>query len=63
MENPLKLIIIGFVLLLIGVALPFLMVIQLLEATFFLISVSFACSTAGLVTGFIGIAQYMRFRR
>jgi len=60
MENPLRLIIVAIVLLLIGVILPFLMVMELLESTLFLNFISYGCSTAGFITGFIGIAQYVR---
>jgi uncharacterized membrane protein YiaA len=60
MENPVRLIIIGFVLLLCGAVLPFLMVIGLLINTLPLNFLAYFCSVAGLVTGFIGIAQYNR---
>lgn len=60
MERPLRLIVIGFVLLLMGVVLPFLMVIGLLTSTFFLNFLAYSCSVAGYVTGFIGIAHYTR---
>ena len=58
-----KLIIVGFVLLLVGVVLPFLMVLGLVESTLLLNFLSYGCSTAGLITGFIGMAQYMRGRK
>lgn len=63
METPLKLIIAGFVLLLIGAILPFVMVIGLVTPTLLLSFISHGCSTAGLITGFIGIAQHVRVRR
>jgi len=63
MENPLRLIIIALVLLIIGVVLPFLMVMELLESTLALNFISAICSTIGLITGFVGIAQYMRARK
>ena len=63
METPLKLIIAGLVLLLIGAILPFVMVIRLVTPTLVLSFISYACSTAGLVLGFIGIAQHVRARR
>jgi hypothetical protein len=62
MENPLKLVAIGFGLLIIGVVLPFLMVIELVESTLFLNFLAVACSIAGLTTGFVGITQ-LRSRR
>ncbi len=63
MQNPVRLIIIAFVLLLMGVVLPFLMVIQLLPSTLPLNFMASLCSTAGFITGFIGIAQYVRSAR
>jgi len=62
MENPLRLIIVALVLLLLGVLLPTLMVLQLVESTLLLNFLSYDCSTAGLITGFNGIALY-RCRR
>ena len=62
MENPLRLIIVALVLLLLGVLLPTLMVLQLVESTLALNFIAYGCSTAGLVTGFIGIALYRRRR-
>ena len=63
MENPARLIAIAFGLLVIGVVLPFLMVIQLVESTLFLNFLAVACSIAGLTTGFMGITQYFRSRK
>lgn len=63
MENPLKLLAIGFGLLVVGVVLPFLMVIGLVESTLFLNFVAVACSIGGLTTGFMGITHYFRSRK
>jgi hypothetical protein len=57
MENPLRLVVIGFGLLLIGVVLPFLMVLKLVESTLFLNFLAVASSVGGLTTGFMGITQ------
>lgn len=57
MENPLRLVAIGFGLLIIGVVLPFLMVTKLVESTLFLNFLAVASSIAGLTTGFLGITQ------
>lgn len=62
MENSLRLIGIGFGLLIIGVVLPFLMVIKLVESTLFLNFLAVASSIAGLTVGFLGITQ-LRSRR
>ena len=60
MENPLRLLAIAFVLLIVGVVLPLLMVIGLLESTPFLNFVAAACSVAGLTVGFVGITLARR---
>jgi hypothetical protein len=62
MENPLRLVVIGFGLLIVGVVLPFLMVLKLVESTLFLNFLAVASSVAGLTTGFMGITQ-LRSRR
>ena len=60
MNKPWKLIAIGVGLMVVGVALPFLMVIQLLESTLFLSFLAHGCSMVGLITAFVGVAQYFR---
>jgi len=58
-----KLMVIGFGLLLIGVLLPFLMVLRLIEPSFPLSFLAYACSLTGLVFGLLGAFQYVRLRR
>ncbi len=60
MENPFRLIIIALVLLIIGLVLPFLMVLRLVESTLLLSFLAYGSSTAGFILGFVGIAQYRR---
>ena len=60
MNDPFKLIIAAVGLLIMGVVLPFVMVLELVEPTLFLSFVSYGCSTSGLIMGFIGIATYVR---
>lgn len=60
LNHPLKLIVIGFVLLVIGVLLPFLIILQVLESTFFLNFVAYLSSVSGLFLGVIGAAMYMK---
>lgn len=60
MQNPVRLIIIGFVFLLLGAALPFLIVIGLLTNTLALNFLAYSCTVAGVITGFVGIALYRR---
>lgn len=57
---PWGLILIGFVLVVIGVAVPFLMVIRAVPSTFFLNFFSYGASLTGLFLGIIGASQYMR---
>lgn len=58
-----KLMLIGFVLLLLGAGLPFLMLLNYIPSTFFLNFFAYGASTVGLILGFIGIALYMRQNR
>lgn len=60
MQHPLRLILIAFALLIIGVALPFLMVIGVLPSTLQLNLVAYSCSVGGFIVGFVGMAQYRR---
>ncbi len=61
--SPLKLILFGFLLLLMGVLLPFLMVLRILEPTLLLGFASYLSSLAGLVIGLVGLALYSRSER
>jgi hypothetical protein len=63
MSSPRFLLSLGVFLMLLGVALPFLMVIQLLESTFFLNFLAWGASVAGLAFGTIGFAMYSRGRK
>ncbi len=53
-----RLFVIGFLCVLVGAVLPFLMVMQILPSTFFLNFVSFATSVIGIFLGVIGVAMY-----
>ncbi|MDQ2690403.1 MAG: hypothetical protein M3Y68_00040 [Chloroflexota bacterium] len=57
--RPWVLILIGFVLVVIGVAVPFLIVIRVIPSTFFLNFFSYGASLTGLFLGIIGASQYM----
>lgn len=61
--QPWNLILIGFLLSVLGVVLPFLMVIHIIESTFFLNFLSFIGSVTGLILGIIGAALYVRSRK
>ena len=63
MNSPRFLLSLGLILMLLGVILPFLMVIHVLESTFFLNFFSWGASVAGLAFGTIGFAMYSRERK
>jgi hypothetical protein len=60
---PWALILIGFLLVMAGMILPFLMVIHLLPSTFFLNFFSYGASLTGLFLGIIGASLYVRGSR
>lgn len=57
LDRPERLIAIAVIMLLFGCVAPFLMVIQVVQSTFFLNFLAFASSVGGLFIGIIGIAQ------
>jgi hypothetical protein len=61
--SPIKIILIGFVLVVLGAVLPFLMVIHILESTFFLNFFSYTASLVGLILGIIGSALYFKLKK
>jgi hypothetical protein len=61
--SPLKMMIIGALLMIMGVVLPLFMVIKLIESTFFLAFISYAASLMGMVFAFYGLFTYVRIRR
>ena len=60
---PWGLIMIGFLLVLSGAVLPFLMVMKLLPSTFFLNFFSYRISVVGFFLGLIGASLYVRGSR
>jgi len=58
MISPRFLIAFGLTLMLLGIILPFLMVIKVLESTFLLNFIASGASTLGLALGTIGFASY-----
>ena len=54
MNNPRMLLWIGFILVFLGFAIPFLIVIKVLSSTFFLNFLAFGTSVAGLFLGVLG---------
>ena len=63
MRSPGFLLSLGIFLMLLGIILPFLMVIKVLESTFFLNFFSYGVSVAGLALGTIGFALWSRNRK
>jgi hypothetical protein len=59
--HPGKIILIGFVLVVIGFVLPLLMMIRVIEPSFLLSFLSHGASVAGLFLGLLGTACYSRF--
>ncbi len=62
-NSPRLLLSLGLTLMLVGILLPFLMVIRVLESTFFLNFFSWGASVAGLSFGTIGFALRSGKRR
>jgi|GEM_PF-650409 hypothetical protein len=69
-KKPIQMIVIGFVLVMIGVILPFLMQLGVIDLTrmpgitgFLLAFLTYAASVAGLFLGFIGGAMYVKIQR
>lgn len=63
MNFPRLLLGLGLFLMVLGIVLPFLIVVKVLESTFFLNFFSWGASVAGLALGMIGFAMYSRNRR
>ena len=63
MNSPRLLLGLSLFLMLLGIILPFLMVIRVLESTFFLNFFSWGASVAGLAFGTVGFAMWSRGRR
>jgi len=63
MNNPRLLLSLGLVSMLLGIILPFLMVMRVIESTFFLNFFSWGASVSGLFLGFIGVATWSKMRK
>ena len=61
--SPMAMIIAAFLLMVAGVVLPLLMVIHVVESTFFLNFLSYTVSMIGIFLGTIGVALYSRRKR
>jgi hypothetical protein len=58
--SPIQMMLIGFVLLMVGFLLPFVMVLRIVQPTLLLGFVSYLASLAGLVIGLLGVFFYGR---
>jgi hypothetical protein len=54
--DPRYFILIGFILLLLGFILPMLMILQVIESTYFLNFFAYGCQVLGMLLGIAGIA-------
>jgi len=63
LTHPKRLIAIGFVLVLLGFVIPFLMVLEIIVSTFVLNFLSYGASISGLLLGILGTAGYVRVRK
>jgi hypothetical protein len=61
--DPKYIILLGFGLVFLGFALPFLMVMRIIEPSLFLSFLSYGSSVAGLFLGLIGASMYIRGKR
>jgi hypothetical protein len=60
---PPKILAIGLILILTGIALPFLMVIRTLESTLLLNLLAFVSQVVGIFTGTIGMIFYVNLKK
>ena len=63
MRSPRFLLILGLILMLLGILLPFLMVIHVLPSSFALNFFSWGASVVGLALGMIGVVTYVRIKK
>ncbi len=61
--TPKRLLLLAFLFLLLGVVIPFLMVMEVIKSTYFLNFFSFFISLAGMIVGIIGASFFVRFNR
>jgi positive regulator of sigma E activity len=61
--TPIQFLVSGFFMVLFGLVVPYLMVVRIIQPTFFLSFLSFAASFTGLMFGLVGVATYTREHR
>ena len=62
-QNPKRLVIIGFFLVLFGAVMPWLMILGYLKSTLFLNFLTYGASVSGLILGIIGAAMLGKIRK
>jgi hypothetical protein len=63
LDHPVQLILVGFVLVMLGMILPFLEIIQVIPSTLFLNFFAYTASVLGLFLGIMGSAFYIKSRK
>ncbi len=61
--TPGRILVIGFVLVLAGVVLPFLMVMEIIESTIFMNFFAYTLSLIGIIIGGFGASMFVKFNR
>ena len=61
--SPIKLMLLGFLMMVFGILVPFVTVIHLLEPNLFLNMLAYITSVLGLMVGVLGISQYGQSHR
>ena len=61
--SPVKMMVLGTLMMILGVVLPLLMVVKVIESTFLLAFISFGFSLVGMVVAFLGLFSYVSIRR
>jgi hypothetical protein len=61
--DPRGIIALGFILVLLGFLVPFLMVLHVIQTSFFLGFISYGASVTGLFLGLLGSVLYARMKR
>ncbi|MGE5124572.1 MAG: hypothetical protein ACM3H7_08640 [Acidobacteriaceae bacterium] len=62
-SRPVAIILIGFICVLLGAFLPYLMVMRFVKSTFFLNFFAYSISVVGLFLGLIGSAMHVKYTR
>jgi len=63
MSHPVRLIVIGFLLVLFGAVGPWLMILGFVKSTFFFNFLVYGASVSGLILGIMGAAMLGKFRK